>query len=139
MCYVKVDEYSFNERFDIICMLLMQCTRSIVSTGSINYCCLPVLTYLVHTAVYHFCHCCYSFVITESEFVSFYDEESVRILGVLCHVEADEYSRGPSTVRVCAKRFHPHYRRHPHYTNTGLDSAPTRIFEGSQPPIVNPQ
>ena len=37
-------------------------------------------------------------------------------------------SEGPSVVRVCARRFHPHYSGHPHYINKRLksDSANSR-------------
>ena len=38
------------------------------------------------------------------------------------------YSGVPSIVRVCAKRFHPHYSGHPQYMISGLNSAPSRTI-----------
>ena len=38
------------------------------------------------------------------------------------------YSGVPSIVRVCAKRFHPHYSGHPHYMISGLNSAGRRTI-----------
>ena len=38
------------------------------------------------------------------------------------------YCGVPSIVRVCAKRFHPHYSGHPHYMISGLNSAPSRTI-----------
>ena len=38
------------------------------------------------------------------------------------------YSGVPSIVRVCAKRFHPHYSGHPHYMISGLNNAGRRTI-----------
>ena len=45
-----------------------------------------------------------------------------------------KYSGGPFMVRVCARRFHPHYSGHPHYINKRLNNAHIRTVG-----VQNPQ